>query len=277
MQYTDKEFAKLLKKYLVDVSARTMSDAYFNIADNTVVLCNSSSNKAGTMFGDRLTSFCVGELSFHIVKFIDPTFLNVFKEVFKIPSDYIYAINVSKLSAITNKVELADLDITMLNGILDVVPKGTEYSSDKHDVGRCIYDFHILDMLNQWYNYINNLGTAEHRTKYPHVFKEFIYERPAKQDYILKVDLTEFGDALAAYRDTINYIVHDGLSTPSIRSFVPAKSKLYEYIWSENDSIFIMFGYSDEVVTIRSIRPNVRAIPIPKLTNIDILTDFQYG
>ena len=81
MQYTDKEFAKLLKKYLVDVSARTMSDAYFNIADNTVVLCNSSSNKAGTMFGDRLTSFCVGELSFHIVKFIDPTFLNTFKEV----------------------------------------------------------------------------------------------------------------------------------------------------------------------------------------------------
>ena len=276
MQYTNKEFAKLIKRYLVDISARTMSDAYFNVADNTIILCNSSSNKAGTMFGDRLTNFCVGELSFHIVKFIDPTFLNTFKEVFSIPTDYVYAINVAKLSAITNKVDLADLDITMSTGVLEVVPNGTEYSSDKHDIGKGIFDFHILDMLNKWYNYITDLGTTAHQNKHPHVFKEFLYERPVKQHYILNVDLTEFGDRFAAYRDTVSYIIHDGLSTPSIRSFVPDKSKLYEYIWSESDSIFIMFGYSDNVVAVRSIRPNVRAIPILKSTHTVTLTDFQY-
>jgi hypothetical protein len=164
----------------------------------------------------------------------------------------------------------------MLNGILEVIPKGTEYNSAKHDVGKGIYDFHILDILNQWYNYINNIGSAEHKAKHPYIFKEFTYERPTKPNYVLRVDLAAFGDALAAYRDTVNYIVHDGLSTPSIKSFVPANSKLYEYIWSEDDSIFIMFGYCDDVVSIRSIRPNVRAIPIPKSVVTDTLTDLQY-
>ena len=65
MVYTDKEFAKCIKRYFVDVSARTITDAFFNVADNTVILCNSSSNKAKAPFGDRLTNFCVGELSFH--------------------------------------------------------------------------------------------------------------------------------------------------------------------------------------------------------------------
>ena len=277
MEYTDREFARCVKRYFVDVSARTMPDAFFNVAENTVILCNSTSNKAGTAFGDRLTSFCVGELSFHVIRFVDTTFLNEFKRIFNIPSDTVYAVNVVKLNTILNKTPLAELNISYNQGILEVVPSTAVYDSSKHDVGKGIYDFHILDILYRWYTYIMQLGTAEHKSKNPHVSKVYEYPRPCNPNYILKVDLTEFNDTFKNYRDRVGYVVHDGLSHPSIKSFVPNDSKLYEYIWSTDDSIFIMFGYSDDVVIIRSIRPNVRAIPIPKFVNFDdSLTEFKY-
>lgn len=277
MVYTDKEFAKCIKRYFVDVSARTITDAFFNVADNVVILCNSSSNKAKAPFGDRLTNFCVGELSFHVIKFIDTAFLDEFKRIFKIPSDCVYMVNVVKLNTLINKNALSELKISNEYGILEVLPPETEYSSDKHDVGKCIYDFHILDILTKWYNYIVKLNTVEHKSKYPHVAKVYDYPRPCNQNYVLRVDLTEFGDVFKNYHDSVNYIAHDGLSHPSIKSFVPVNSKLYEYIWSADDSIFIMFGYTDDVVNIRSIRPNVRAIPMQKFINFDnSVTDFKY-
>lgn len=277
MIYEDREFAKLFKHYFVDVSARLITDAFFNLADGTVVLCNASSNRSKTTFGDRLTNFCVGELSFHMIKFIDTTFLNEFKRIFNIPSDCVYLVNVVKLNTILGKAPLSELNISHDNGILKVIPSSAEYSSSKHDIGRVIYDFHALDMLRYWYNYTMSICTEEHKNKYPHVSKEYAYTRPCRPNYILSVDLTDFGDEFNGYRNNVNYIMHDGLSHPSIKSFIPANGKLHEYIWKMDDSLFIMFGYADDTVTIRSIRPNVRVIPILKSINFDnTITDFKY-
>ena len=277
MLYTDREFARCFKHYFVDVSARLITDAFFNLAENTVVLCNASSNKVKTTFGDRLTNFCVGELSFHIIKFTDTAFLDEFKRIFSIPSDCVYMVNVVKLNTILGKNQLSELNISYNHGVLEVVPSSAEYSSSKHDMGRCICDFHVLDVLKYWYNYTMLLGTSKHKSEYPHVIKEYKYNRPCSPNYILGIDLNDFGDIFKNYRNNVNYVMHDGLSHPSIKSFVPVNSKLYEYIWTMDDSIFIMFGYTDDTVTIRSIRPNVRAIPILKYIKFDdAITDFKY-
>lgn len=292
MKHTDKEFTKCIKRYLADISNRTMQDAYFNLLPDTIVICNSSSNKAGTAFGDRLTNFAVGELSLHLIKFKNTEFLDIFKQVFKIPAYGVYAINAVKLVTLTNKTSIDKLHVFMNNNVLSVVPDDIfgEYDEeptldcltderilDRYAIGKSVTDFHVLDVLTTWCNYILTLNEEDHRNKFPYVLSECSYSKSCLANYVLKIDLTEFGDVLKNYHETLNYIMHDGLSTPSRKSFVLNTGKLYRYSWLEANSIFNMYIYDDDVVHVRTIRPNVRVMPIPKLVDVDkLVTDFQY-
>ena len=272
MKHTDKEFTKCIKRYLADISNRTMQDAYFNLLPDTIVICNSSSNKAGTAFGDRLTNFAVGELSLHLIKFKNTEYLDIFKQVFKIPAYGVYAINAVKLVTLTNKTSIDKLQAT--GATVDVY---NERILDRYAIGESVTAFHVLDVLRTWCNYILTLNEEDHRNKFPYVLSECSYSKSCLANYVLKIDLTEFGDVLKNYHENLNYIMHDGLSTPSRKSFVLNTGKLYRYSWLEANSIFNMYIYDDDVVHVRTIRPNVRVMPIPKLVDVDkLVTDFQY-
>lgn len=284
----EKLFVAKVKLYFSGVSSRIMHYGYFNVAENTVVLCNSSTGRAGTAHGDRLMSYGAGELSFHILKFKDTEFFNKFREVFQVPQHDFYCIHFTRLNAVLGKCHLADLEI--INNPHDhtvvIKPKKEAYSPIKHLIGLYIDNFHVRSMIEYWYQQSQIIGTPEHQTKYPHYSCDFNRNPELyKNAYIVDVDVSKFVNPknqliFDNHYPQLKLICYDGLSAPGIKSFISKQTEPYTYTayyWVEyNRCVYSMFDFDNDVVNIKSLRPNVLAFPVNKQTKIDTsLTNFE--
>lgn len=262
----------LAKLYLSSISAKRMNYAYFNIDSNVIVLSNSTTGKKGNEHGDRLTNHAVGELSFHMMWFHDNgAFINEMKRLLGIPEGVYYGIHIPRLMALWNNNDPADLllstDVQCKSIIM--TPKGVKYDPLKHLIGTRVEDFHVLSQLLFWYNYARQVGDDKHRTVYNHnsVNIESLINRD-DQVYRILIKSDNFAEpAIGLFANTDMYsIMFDGLSIPSYKQFLGKVKKPYTlaaYLWTDDgSSIQAMYQYTDDFVTVRSIRPNVRLIPL---------------
>ena len=269
------DFVEKFKLYFSAVSVRMMRYAFFNVDDRVVILSNATSQ--GAPFGDRLTDFGVGELSFHVMKFKDVDFYNNIISVFKIPRDRIYVLNVVEICTLLNKTPINELTmVTADNGDLCIaaLTEGETLDMSKTCLGSFVVNNHVIDSVCQWYKYIQNLGSKEHRATHPSVIHE--YNPPKKaRNFLRQIDISEFG-VFNGYRPTVNFILHDGLSLPNIKVFLKDKP-ITEYVWVSDGCVFIMYSYQDDIAIIRSVRPCVRAVPLQLAECFDANTaDLNY-
>ena len=264
-------FVDKFKLYFSTISLRSIHYAFFNLDDDVAVLCNASTSTRAE-FGDRLTEFNVSDLSFHVLQFTDTEFFNDVRAFFKIPSSDIYALNVTAICTILNKAPVHEVLFNLSDNHDLNITCGQETSC----VGTVVVNNHVRDELCYWYNYIKQIGTQSHRDTHPNILSE--YTPPKKlRNFRLAVNLSEFKE-MEDCQSEVNFIIHDGLSLPNIKVFLKDKP-ITMYLWIEDDTcVFIMFIYNDDVVSVRSVRPCVRTIPLPKRIRFDTknTTDLTY-
>jgi hypothetical protein len=270
---TEKKLIENMKTYLASISARGLQYAYFNIAQDTVILSNSSSNRPGARHGDRLTAYRSGELALQVIKFKSKELFTDICTTLKIPKDGIYMVNTSRLNALLGKSSLSELDIHLNEGHeLIMIPKGETYDDKKHLIGMSIIDFHIRAVLIKLYQESQVVGTSEHRSKYPHCLEA------------MESEYTLYGNAYVTYVNTHNFkaadgsllfeqcypkiqlISYDGLSAPSFKSFLKKLRKPYKlisYFWVENEHYIRTFNYyEDDTVRVKCLRPYLILSPV---------------
>ena len=265
--------------YLSGISGRRMNYAYFNIADDVIILSNSSTGRKGLAHGDRLTNHAVGELSFHIMKFKDGgQFIKSMKQLLHIPDGVWYGVHIPRLMALWNNFKLEQIKVSSdIEGkYIFMIPEGVKYDQLKHLVGLRIEDFHVLSQLFAWCNYAEQIGNEQHRNVYEHNSIDIlplIKRDDAAYRILLKSE--DFLEPCKGLFANINMysLMFDGLSMPSYKQFlskVGVPYSLSSYFWTDDgSSIQAMYEYIDELVTVRSIRPNVRLIPLQLNIELD--------
>lgn len=261
------------KLYLGGISARKMNYAYFNLSDDVIMLSNSSTGKKGSAHGDRLMNHAVGELSFHVVRFKDNGhFIRCMKLILGIPDGVCFAIHVPRLLALWNNCPYESLErsIDERKTVINITPQGVKYDPLKHFIGQRVEDFHVLAQLFRWYAYAmtgnddcphNSVNvyevTRSGEAMYPVLLSPKVFREPCEG--IFK-------------NICINTILYDGLSVPSYKQFLNkcGTYSLEAYFWTEDgSSISAMYVLENDLVKVRSIRPNVRIIPLKLRVKMD--------
>ena len=262
----------LAKIYLSSISNRRMNFAYFNIADDVIILSNSTTGKKSNEHGDRLTNHAVGELSFHVMKFHDNgVFISKMKRILGIPDGVYYGIHIPRLMALWNNYGPETITRTsdIQNKSIIMTPNGVKYDPLKHLIGIQIEDFHVLSQLLLWYNYVMQIGDDKHRSVYNHNSVD-ILPLVSKNDQVYRMLLSpsDFNEPCVGLFANVNMysMMFEGLTIPSYKQFlskVKSPYTLSAYFWTDDgSSVQAMYQYTDDFVTVRSIRPNVRLIPL---------------
>ena len=150
-----------------------------------------------------------------------------------------------------------------------MTPNGVKYDPLKHLIGIQIEDFHVLSQLLLWYNYVMQIGDDKHRSVYNHNSVD-ILPLVSKNDQVYRMLLSpsDFTEPCVGLFTNVNMysIMFEGLTIPSYKQFlskVKSPYTLSAYFWTDDgSSVQAMYQYTDDFVTVRSIRPNVRLIPL---------------
>ena len=281
----EKIFKEKCKMYLGSVSARAISFAYFNLANDLVVLCNSTTPPPNKIHGDRLMDYSVSELSFHFLYFKDREFLEKLRLILQIPDGVYYCINVILVLSIFSHYKLSELEVydnEFGDKVLNVKTRSTY--DKKNVIGFPIYDIHVLNELYKWIRNIENIGTEEHKLSHPNTETSIDLNTTMHgRVYFNEFQLSYFKDrydqeVFTHMQPSIRIVCLDGLSSPSLKQFIkklPDDSyKFYQYLWVEVDTyILSMTIFENDIVTIKSIRPNLISLPISDNIKLKISTN----
>lgn len=270
----EKEFLAKCKLFFSSLTARSAQYAYFNMAPNLVVVSNSTSPPPNEDHGDRLMDYSVGELSFHFIEFKDEEFLNKLRSFLKIPDGVYFCVHVLNLLSVMGKFAQKDLEVFNNEyGETIVVNKGRSTYDKKNIVGFVIDNFHIVSELYKWYQFVYGIGTDEHKKKYPYVSVPMnTSPEMTGRVFFTEINTTLFKDEQGnpVFKDvmpSMKILCLDGLTTVSIKEFVKRISNLpytlMLYMWVvDNSYVLSMTIFENDMVKVRSIRPNVLATPI---------------
>ena len=278
----EKNFLDKLRLFFSALTARSAQYAYFNIAKNVVILCNSTSPPPNQNHGDKIMQYGIGELSYHFIEFKDLEFVNELYDFFQIPKETIYCMHILNAISILNKSPRKDL-IVFDNeyGEKILLTKGRKTYDKKNIIGMPIYNFHITSMLAQWYEKVSHIGTTEHQKQFPFV------EMPADPDtkltgkvFFIPVNTNLFTDSSGSpiFKDSrpeMKILGIDGLSCASFKEFYKQTMNLPHrfifYFWAvDNSYVSMMSIFENDMAIVRSIRPNVLAIPVSKSITIEM-------
>lgn len=278
----EKEFLNKFRLFFSSLTARSTQYAYFNIAKNTIVLCNSTSPPPNLTHGDKIMQYGIGELTYHFVEFKDIEFFNEVYRFLQIPKETVYCIHILNVVSILNKLARKELNVFDNEyGEKVLLSKGRKTYDKKNVVGMPIYNFHITSMLSQWYGKVLTIGTLEHQKQFPFV------EMPVDPDvkltgrvFFIPVNTALFTDSAGqpVFKDSrpeMKILGLDGLSCASIKEFyrkiMSQPHRFIFYFWAvDNSYVSTMSIFENETAIVRSIRPNVLAIPISKTTVMEI-------
>lgn len=273
----DKIFVETCKMYLSSLSARACQYGYLNVAPGRIILSNSTSMPKE--HGDRIMDFGIGELGLHFVYFKDKEFLIKLKEFLKIPSSGCYCLLVSNLVSILNKIKFDKLESFISEkGYHVLTAQGATDFTGKDIVAFPIYNFHIEKNLFDYWNYVQTIGSAEHRAEYP--FCEFdlpVNPNIVKHIYFYSFDLKDFaksnGEKIVTESQPMRMMAIDGISNPSLQEFVKKLSEPYTikcYLWAlSNSYVLSIIKFDNAVAQVISYRPNLLALRLPKSTIIE--------
>lgn len=279
----EKGFIAKVVTYFVGIGCRRTHYAYFNVlGPDVVLLSNSSTNKKGALHGDRFMNYGVSELSMHVLKFHDVEFLNQVKTSFHVPETGVYCIQFTKLASIINKTPLSELETNIdpvTNGRI-IKPKTEIYSPLKHLIGVYVDNFHVISVAKECCSFALKSDTCEGISRYPYISKEIEPEMLRTEVvYPVKIDISNITDknnnrVFNHHVDFITALVYDGLTVPSTKQFINKINnqpyKLTVCYWTpDSNSLYSMYKFENSVVSVYSIRPNVRYIPLTSDINID--------
>lgn len=277
----EKVFMNTLRNYLGSISARSCQYAYFNVAPNTIVLSNTTSPPPNDEHGDRLMDFSVGELGIHIIEFKDPDFVVKLKQFLKINDTDYYVIHIVNLISILNKFKLTALDVFENEiGEKVVINHGRKTYDKKNIVGSRVHNFHVVREIYNWYLKITEIGSTAHQQTCPWVeipmnTQIFIHGRV----YTIPIDTDAFkhldGTPVFSHvNPKLNILGLDGLTSVSIQEFIkklqPDTFTFTNYFWVVGEHyVLSMTKFEDNIVKVRSSRPNILSIPIPDNVKIE--------
>ncbi len=263
-------FLEQCRLYLGGITARTALHAYFGVAQNTVVIANSTSART---HGDRLTDFAVGEIGIHVLKITNTTFWETLSGLLEVQTGVIQYVNLANFFKILSKYKVSGLETFINNrGERVLVSKGKEKITRDDVIGFNITDFHIAREIVRWYEDITYVGCEEHRKKFPHLETDMPRELMMYgKVYFLDVDFSKFKDSegnqvFTHVHEKMRIMGVDGLTSVSLQSFI--KKIVTDFIFKSywwviaNNYVVMMSLYKDENAVIRSFRPYVVAMPL---------------
>ena len=278
----ERQFLDKLKLYFSSLTARSTQYAYFNLDDNLVVLCNSTSGTPNDVHGDKIMEYAVGELTFHFVYFKDTQFFNELRSFLKVPEGLVYCVQILNVISLLNKAEKRSKIDIFTNEVGDQIGvlHGNKTYTKKNIFGYVVTSFHIVSALMQWCRVVGEIGSQAHRDKYPHLDIELDPNIPLTgRVFTLPVSTMDFkhSDGSLVFKDVMpqmRVLGLDGLTSVSLREFVRRIKKqpytLQLYLWSVDDSYVLhMTTFENDMVSVKTFRPNILATPISNKILLD--------
>ena len=292
----DKKYFNLMKLLISSLSMRMCNYAYFNIVPNGFILSNSTKpamNKGATKTKkgsatitphDRLLEYCDSDLTLHFVELKDPAFLNKFKTMLGIPNnDEVWCSPVTNVNSIVRLDNLHNLTLTPGFGESKLLSQtGVPYSelTKKNVSAFPVKSFQVAKTLYDWWIGVDSTDKDEFKTKTQHVSfpldpnKFNIVDR----GYSIKFDLDNLvdNDGSSMFTNSIsnlNIECIDGIDAVSVKEFIKKVQEtpytLDMLIWAFADTyILYMTRFENDVVRVRTLRPNILLIPLTADTPI---------
>lgn len=287
----DKRFIELAKLLFSSLSGRICAYAFFNVIEDGFILSNSTNppkGKSAPSYHDRLTEYSVSELALHFVKVKDPDFLLRLRKICGIPEKgywCLFACNAVSM------IGLKDLDNLVLtpgdNGMVLMSPRGVPLNAlnKRNIVGAPVTSFHVIKNLLEWWLGVQHVDSDEFRENMVHAVL------PISEDTIVvdrgysipfRLDLFKRKDGSLVFKDTVDTMkieAIEGVDGVSLREFVRrVANRPYTYemlLWVLHDTYILhMTRFENDVVEVRTFRPNVALIPLDKnvpIINKDLL------
>lgn len=270
LQPLSKEFLRKLRLYFSAVSGTRAQYCYFNFFEG-VVLSNSCSGGKGETHGDRLMDFTVGELGLHFVKFKDVAFFREFRSVFQVPEREFFCIKIGDLISTLTNNDMNNLEIVQQGNTWVLKIIGVDEIDEKNQYGFIIHNFHVIRVIQKWYNYICQVCAKKELVK-----SDVDVLVPMENGmYFTTIKIADLGldKVFKNTQPTVKFLSFDGLTTVSIKSFLKKLNTPYSlkrYLWVDNNLIYSFAVFNDDVARIISIRPNIASMPIISDVKIDI-------
>lgn len=263
----DKPFIEWVKRYFSSLTARRCPFIYFNVFENkNVVLLTNTEGKLFNVFS-------AGELSFHIIEFKQNLdYLNRLKELLLVGENSIELRKIPTWLSWVNKCGLEPVVVFHCAVKNVFVISHIDFADREYKPKQIIgikYDEYIMaSILIKWATYFSKIE-KEFTT-----YIEVPVDKTPKMENILlfePIDLSEFirdGEHIYKNCKPLNIISFDGFSTPSLKEFINKTKTEYTYIrrlWLESvNCLRTMTYFEDDLVKIRSSRPNMGWYPIQK-------------
>ena len=276
----EKQFVQQCKLLFSSLSSRATQFAYFNVAKNTIILANSTTPDAEE-HGDRFMDYSVGELSLHILECKDQEFYQKLVNFLGVPDGVYFCVHIVNFLSLLGKFAMKELDRFIdTQGYTIIVNKGRTTYDKKNIIGWQLINFHVIKEIYQWHQSIMYIGSEEHKQQvsylqFPVDTQPVIVGRVFFID--LHVDLYRDKNNVPVFRDmnpTVKLLCLDGLTVPSLKEFIkkvsdkPFTFELFTWV-VDNSYILSMTLFENEMVRVRTIRPNILAIPVPKCNVTD--------
>ena len=181
--------------------------------------------------------------------------------------------------SILNKIKFDKLESFITEkGYHVLTAQGATDFTGKDIVAFPIYNFHIEKNLFDYWNYVQTIGSEEHRAEFP--FYEFdlpVDPNIVKRIYFYSFDLKDFaksnGEKILTESQPMRMMAIDGISNPSLQEFVKKLSEPYTikcYLWAlSNSYVLSIIKFDNAVAQVISYRPNLLALRLPKSTIIE--------
>ena len=285
----DKRFIELTKLLFGSMSGRSCAYAFFNVIEDGFILSNSTSPQTGSItYHDRLTEYSVSELSLHFVKVKDPDYLPRLRKICGVPEKGIWCLFALNALRMIGQKDLDNLVLTPAGrGALYMSSRGVPLNAldKKYVIGAPVTSFHVIKNLVDWWNGVQYVETDEFKNT---VVQSCIDISPdtvvVDRGYSLPFDLDIFRhpDGSRVFVGTLDKMKVesiDGIDGVSIKEFIkrvanqPYTFKLL--LWVLKDTYILhMTKFENDVVEIRTFRPNVVLVPLSDgvpITNRDLL------
>lgn len=260
-------------KKLMGLSGRSCNVAFFIKDFNGWIISNPTKAGQNSVFGDRITKYGVGELTYHFVEFKDKlVFDNLTRWIVgDLEGADVVIIDLRTLSSVMNKFSFDEVNIGTY-GNCRVISNWAELSgkNEVKEVAYILNERQIYSSLRDTLEVVKSIGTGNHRATHSHmVIPVDINIAMQGREYVIVIDPSKLtGDNPIKQCKPIKLNVVDGLTIPSItKQFISSGySKFETYVWAEDEvSMSLVTDYDSSDMLIRTYPVNLRLIAFHNL------------
>ena len=240
----DLNFYKDMKIYISSLTKRRCNYWFFNLYGSDVIIAtngNTIERKNNT-----LVEYCSPDLSFHCIRFKEPSKVIALKQELLIPNDKVIRIDIRALCAAMNKVkEDAVVTYRWVDGNLFL------------DINN-----EVLLIGDIYTNYIANTNIYNLTQEMEQMSEKYKdYEKVVKSLESIKFDNNFLHLNLEIGENKFKNVLMDGIDTVSMKEFVKKVAIPYRHeliYWIVDTRVEFITEFETDDVKIQSFRPNFR-------------------